>query len=147
MKKIVFVIPLLCIGCSHNNGSEEAVGEDVNIVSATLEPQYNANQSDNSSPSSNSNVVSSYDGRDNGYKNGYDMGYIAGREGYEYNPNLPVGPNVRTYSFEYRQGYASGYSAGYDKGRQANRQGGYADDDSDDIIILESDDDFEYYEE
>lgn len=62
-----------------------------------------------------------------GYKFGYDMGYIAGQEGQDYNGSLPVGPNTRSYSYDYRCGYAAGYSAGYDEAQKSSHSGPYAD--------------------
>lgn len=72
------------------------------------------------------------------------MGFIAGQNNDEYNPYLPVGPNVSSFSQEYRRGYAMGYSDGYTKGEQSS-QVIYSDED--DNLYYEFEDDDEYYYE
>lgn len=130
---LFFCATLFLFSCSSKNQQDELPAEcdDNQMCNENVCPQQksfdNKTEYNSSKPS-----TSSYEGYDNGYKSGYDMGYIAGRENYEYNPYLTVGPNTRTFSLDYRKGYSAGYSVGYANGQQTSHQGIYEDYDYDD---------------
>lgn len=155
MKNYILPLSLFLASCGSN---------DNKTVSTELEtvvemPAYDSNSYDtipyvytesNIISSANKSITNTQSSSSGDYNNGksfgYNMGYIAGQESAEYNPYLPVGPNVRTYSIEFRQGYAAGYSEGYEKGQQTTHQGIYSDDNySDDgggVYYYYEDDDY-----
>lgn len=77
---------------------------------------------------------------DKGYKFGHSMGYFDGKDNSDYSPYLPVGPNVSSFSFDYRQGYAAGYSAGYEEGQEKADLNSC-------VIVYDDDDDFYFYDD
>lgn len=135
MKKLLFTAQILLtiVSCSsrdNNKGIEEnqdVISYDVPItpIGSSVDDSIQATPSQvtTNEPEQPTNVnTNSADDYNSGYKFGYDMGTTAARNHSEYNPYLPVGPNARTYSIEYRQGYAAGYSNGYGNVQQANCQ-------------------------
>ncbi len=120
---LVIMLTLSSCGKGHNeterNDNEENVvypvaQEDTAYYSIPPQaPSVDAENPVNENTSNNAERVSN--DYQLGYNSGFNMGQIAASNYDEYNPYLPVGPNVRTFSLEYRQGYAAGYAAGYDK--------------------------------
>lgn len=149
MKKLSLIlgICLMLISCSSKNNesnkipsTEPVQNKATSSTSAEENESAPAKQSVNTTPNHPSDNL----GYDNGYKFGYDMGFIAAQNNDEYNPYLPVGPNVCNYSQEYRRAYAMGYSDGYTKGEQSS-QVIYSDDE--DEVYYEFEEDDEYYYE
>ncbi|MBD5214984.1 MAG: hypothetical protein HDS78_00415 [Bacteroidales bacterium] len=134
MKNIICMIfTFLLLGScnSHKNDAESTTEAEVveeafqyvdTITSYSPTETYTSDNTEKQDPANSRNSEDSQDYK-NGYNSGRNMGYIAGQNNSEYNPYLPVGPNVRTHSYDYRCGYAAGYVAGYEDGQQSSYLG------------------------
>lgn len=140
---VIATCAALLVSCGSDKGHEQAAQEE---AAECGWQDYDSSLDSSSAQQGVESGVGTLDGYDAGYKMGYDMGYAATLSGDDYDPYLPVGPNVCSYTHEFRSGYAAGYSAGYEKAQQATAQGIYApDDDYDDYYYYEES--VEYYDE
>ncbi len=145
---LIFGIALILFACTSNNKEQQNDIDNIDLMdpieivvdSVAPTPEISAN---NDLPSQNENANTPSSTQKEEYKKGYEfgkyMGYFDGRDGSDYNPYLPVGPNVSAFTWEYRSGYCAGYSDGYAEGEEIANKSTY--------IIVEDyeDEDYEDY--